>query len=406
MKTFYSKAVLLFLLVAAVQFAVLVIRTRDTAADRGLPTIGPPDYALTIYDESGVLPGPPKTTRFTTNSLGLRGRDPDPSDTFRLAVVGNSTTACFFLDDEDAWPQRLEERLNQRSGGYWIANLGLRGATTRHFTLMCERVLPAIEGIDAALIAPSPAELRFFNFLPGRRSGYGDPEWANDPAALRKIESEVFWGVEFGQERTVAGAARTLFEKWNGEAVPATSRDASPANRRPIAGARNLNAVWMRQDKRRIAGRIKEPAPDIKPVLAEVRANLARAIAGCKSARIEPILVTSPALWHDSINPEEDAKLHWGENRDWTAKDALWYPVDVLLKQLDAYNGLIRDLASENDILCIDLASKVEPSAENFYDDVHFTETGAQRVADVLADELFQHLESQKQSNRNTEVSP
>ena len=55
-------------------------------------------------------------------------------------------------------------------------------------------------------------------------------------------------------------------------------------------------------------------------------------------------------------------------------------------KILELYNDVIRSDSAR--ILVIDLARKMPKNSEYYYDFIHFTNKGAEKVADILASEL------------------
>ena len=56
------------------------------------------------------------TRNLTINSLGFRGEEitaKKPSNTIRIVCLGASTTFCGEVNDEEAWPYRLQEKLRR-----------------------------------------------------------------------------------------------------------------------------------------------------------------------------------------------------------------------------------------------------------------------------------------------------
>src|SRR5439155_10586195 len=94
--------------------------------------------------------------RFTTNSLGLRGRDPGPMGArgLRLLAVGGSTTECLYLDDGATWPALVERNLTRRLGGepVWVGNAGISGANARDHVVQVKYLLPQYRPVDVVLV--------------------------------------------------------------------------------------------------------------------------------------------------------------------------------------------------------------------------------------------------------------
>jgi hypothetical protein len=55
---------------------------------------------------------------------------------------------------------------------------------------------------------------------------------------------------------------------------------------------------------------------------------------------------------------------------------------------LKLYNGVVEQVAAQNQVLLIDLANELPKTSRYFYDTLHFTNEGCQTVAEII----FQHL--------------
>jgi hypothetical protein len=71
------------------------------------------------------------------------------------------------------------------------------------------------------------------------------------------------------------------------------------------------------------------------------------------------------------------------------------------------YNARLLDSCRERDAECLDLAERIPRTTEVFWDDVHFTEEGARRVADLVAGYLLERrslLARRRQPARSIDV--
>ena len=64
-------------------------------------------------------------------------------------------------------------------------------------------------------------------------------------------------------------------------------------------------------------------------------------------------------------------------------------------KLLELYNDVTRKVAREQELLLIDLAGKMSKSSRYYYDYHHFTNDGADVVADLIRAELAAFLQRQ-----------
>ncbi len=116
------------------------------------------------FDQSQLLPsatlhhqmrplaqvaGPDGRIRFRTNSLGLRGPEPDippPEDTLRILLLGDETVLGPWLPDPYTLPARLERDLKDRLDvPVEVVNGGVPGAAPVLSSLMWDHVLQKLE---------------------------------------------------------------------------------------------------------------------------------------------------------------------------------------------------------------------------------------------------------------------
>ena len=118
-------------------------------------------------------------------------------------------------------------------------------------------------------------------------------------------------------------------------------------------------------------------------ILLKFENNLEMFIAVCEVNGITPVLMTQASR----MNEQPDdliAQLYEACGGYWVGIDynefyAMWLDM----------NQVIRDVAEENDIVCIDLANEIGSTEGNFYDMVHYTDEGSEKAADVIYKELY-----------------
>ena len=67
------------------------------------------------------------------------------------------------------------------------------------------------------------------------------------------------------------------------------------------------------------------------------------------------------------------------------------YPsANSLRLAMQAYNDVSRKTAKTKKVFFIDLDSKIEKNLKHFIDDIHYTEEGAKKVAEVVANKIIQ----------------
>ena len=84
--------------------------------------VWPPNFEEDFDPDPTIVHGITGTSRLTINAMGIRGGPFTEAQQYRLLAVGGSTTICTYLDDTEAWPYLVQERLNARlgSGRIWV----------------------------------------------------------------------------------------------------------------------------------------------------------------------------------------------------------------------------------------------------------------------------------------------
>jgi lysophospholipase L1-like esterase len=96
------------------------------------------------------------TFRFTTNSLGLRGREPRiREDAVRILGVGDSMTFGWGVDDEETFLARLEKRIRARGHRVDVFNAGIPGYSPANVLARLPEIAPEMR--------PHLAVLGFFS---------------------------------------------------------------------------------------------------------------------------------------------------------------------------------------------------------------------------------------------------
>jgi hypothetical protein len=119
--------------------------------------------------------------------------------------------------------------------------------------------------------------------------------------------------------------------------------------------------------------------------LAGYAARLKDIASITKTAGIEPVWLTQPALFGEGkdadtgvdlarlkVNGRGNGLLEW------------WL--------LELHNDVTRRVASEEGVLLIDLARELPKDSRFFYDFLHFSNAGAERVGQIVATHLLPHV--------------
>jgi hypothetical protein len=110
------------------------------------------------------------------------------------------------------------------------------------------------------------------------------------------------------------------------------------------------------------------------------RDNIRELITLAREYGAIPVFMTQPILYEDNEYWQGIVGgTHWFEtsHREFSAA--------TFSRMLGTLNQDLLDVCGEEGVLCFDLARAIDHSSENFYDMMHFTETGAGAVGRALA---------------------
>lgn len=292
----------------------------------------------------------------STNAFGMRGNEPPKNwnDTKTILAVGGSTTQCFFLDDQKIWSQVLQRELEKNGAKVWVGNAGIDGHSTRSHVLLMEDLLPQIKpkmvvalvGINDMLISLSE-DVRFQKNRFDRRS----------IKSILYSKSKLFqviytWKLILWDQVQVTQANAHLTLK---ETPFDPKTETLPANLR-----------------------------DLIPTISEFENNLKAMAQLARDQNVKLVFMTQPSLFDDTD--------HWRRvegNFYWIKKAKHNMSAATYWRLLNEYNQVTLKVCREENLECLDVASFIPHREDMFYDAVHFTELGSERVGLLLAEFLL-----------------
>jgi hypothetical protein len=126
--------------------------------------------------------------------------------------------------------------------------------------------------------------------------------------------------------------------------------------------------------------------PNLDDGLANYRSNLNKLIDRSETYQAPIIFLTQPTLWKEHMAPEDEALLTAGGvgGRDEWCTKKIYYSPGALARGMKMFNDVLRDVCDRRKIFCIDLAARVPKERRYFFDDMHYSEAGAQLVSDIV----------------------
>jgi lysophospholipase L1-like esterase len=337
-----------------------------------------PHTSRTFKPAPEVMPGVSGVSQFRTNSQGLRADEPVEADAYRVLTLGGSTTECLYLDQSEAWPQLLQDKLG--AAGYrlpvWVGNGGMSGRNSRHHVLAMRHLPLKQMRIDSVVVL---AGINDLSIRLSQADAY-DPDALIKPAQEERLRAETFLGLHRA-DPSAAWYRRTVL--WQMARSLKARLVESPVARGAQDDAGTVYEQWRRH--RQLAGRWLRELPDLRTGLAEYERNL-REIAGIARANsVRLVFMTQPTLWHASMPPDSDRLLWFGGVGDFQVRRGQpYYTAEALAEGMRQYNDVMLRICESEKLECIDLGSLPKDTSV-FYDDVHFNEAGSRRVADIVS---------------------
>lgn len=364
----------LAVLVVALVFATALVETGTHLVNQRLEvrrtfhTRGPNINAMIAADRD-ALPGISGPARFTTDRLGIRALAlPAREQTERWLAVGGSTTECVYLDDAKTWPWRTAELLNNDSPEreFWIGNAGISGFDTRQHLRMIEDG-SLLAGVDGLLIQPGINDL--WRFAANEetlsvRGRFGNGLKIRMPRLELEPSPDEPYRPYWARSRTVQ-LLRTL------RALRDPYQAAAPEGE----GGRE----YVVRRAARVAAEKVDDSPDWERGALEYKERLERLTEEARARGLKLVFVSQPVLWSNPSTPEAEERCWMGWRQDWK-----YWKLETLADGLALYNQTLQEVCQEQGIPCVDLSS-LNGRPEYFYDDCHYTEAGAEAVAQKVA---------------------
>ena len=346
------------------------------AAEIGLRIIFPepqefyvwrPNLQRNFNPSPGVMPGITGNSRFYINSEGIRGDEFSEEQEYRILAIGGSTTECAYLDQTEAWPYLLQERLNSLElYDVWVGNVGKSDRNTNHHILQMEYLLPQYPRIDAIVMLVGACE---------RLRGDVTHEELLDHA----FSAHPYGSQSFPQNMAIWRLSRKLMR-------PRANWDILF----PVQSAvimEHTGKWYTAAREHRKSAEIVDGLPDLTPLLEEYERNLNTIIDMAESKSVRLIFLAQPAMYRPDLTQQEKDLL-WGGAADRSL--GKYYSVSEMLAREEQRNSKLIEVCQLRGVEYIDLANRLPKDVTVFYDDYHFNENGSRMVADVIFEYLSQ----------------
>lgn len=358
--------VLLISLVLVLGFCELVLRIYNPLGFRikGNKIILPINKKEIIHHENG-LGKLDQVVVHQRNSLGFRGPEPPANfaQDLTIVTVGGSTTECFDLAEDKTWPHDLGVKLKRDFTRVWLDNAGLSGNSTfGHYILMQDYLVKLHPKVVLFLVGINDVGIR------GERDFDERIHGVNFRSLERFLASTAV-------HSELATAAVNLYRFYFPKSTMINNQnDPQETDLRklpPFTVSAEAQAAIIKDHQDHYLGPYKK--------------RLEKLITICREHNIMPVLLTQPVLYGNIIDPTTGVDL----GHKFVAKDmngaTAW-------EVLELYNDVTRQVGRELGVLVIDLAREMPKDSRYYYDLMHYTNAGADKLADLIAAQLTPFL--------------
>lgn len=294
--------------------------------------------------------------RYSTNSLGLRGRDvprQKAAGTFRIICVGGSTTENAYVNDEDTYPAQLERMLQAKHAGAKIEvlNAGRSAYSSAHllidFQLDLVELKPDLLIVYQAINDLMP--MSYPDFEPDYRNFYTSYHLRRlIETDLRRDPSWPAWACRSGMGQLARRATRAMVS-------------------------------WEFEEARERPDQVLASIPP--QILRVYERNLRHLIRLAKRASVQVCLSTFAHMLKPDMGESHLKKLRrfpWFHHLSpWRANDAL-----------AAMNDIVRSLSKSEDTLLVDNERLMPKDFGLFLDCCHMWPAGCEMLAKNLCDAI------------------
>jgi lysophospholipase L1-like esterase len=345
--------------------------------------IWPPGLQKVFMPSEDIMPGISGPSRFIANSLGIRGDEFGASDAYRILTIGGSTTECLYLDQSETWPLLLQNYLNGTVvyHNVWVGNAGMSGKTTRHH-ITAMKYLPLVDmRIDMIIVLIGVND--FMTRL--AQDEQYDQNFSTKPGIDQILVNETFYGGSLDWDAPFFKKTAVWYIANKAKSMVAGKLRGD--NLEPHNVQEELGKTYVRlRQHRQHAIEIRNELPDLSLAIEEYKRNVHTMIDIAQERSIRLLFVTQPTMWKSDL-PDELERLLWlgGVGDFMRQTNRPYYSAQALDKGMKAYNEALLKVCELRHVECFDLSSLLEKDVTVFYDDVHFNESGARKVATALA---------------------
>ena len=289
--------------------------------------------------------------KYTRDEHGFRGHYDDVSD-IDVLTLGGSTANQLYVDDDKTWQAVMRRLFADNGAPMSIVNAGVDGQSSRGHIAVFDRWFPQVEDLKSRFVLVYAAINDIGLEGAAKYDDMRSPDKMRQLSAWIKNKSAIY----------------DLYKTLKGMA--------SARNAAVIHGSGVLEDVtWVRWRRRDAA---INAVPEWAGRLSAFDDRLRRLANRIRSFGAEPIFVTQPSAEYRIdgawvLLPKEPS-------------------VERNVVLLQSFNAIVLKTCKAVRAICIDVAGNVEFEDGDFYDRIHNTDKGAQKIGQFIFEALKERL--------------
>ncbi len=310
----------------------------------------------TFTFENRHIPGLDSIITIYNNHLGFRGPDlpTNLAQHLSMIAIGGSTTECRFIADGEDWVALLQKRLTKKlDRPLWMNNAGLAGNSTFGHRILLQQHIAKLKPDYALYLIGINEILRSDDFkddlaIQTNRT-FSKQDWLKKNSEIALMINNIRRSIK----------AYTIESGHGRKVLELEHRPHHEINFLEIDSTIQQHQVFITAYKKRLTLLLKETI----------------------GYGIQPIVLTQPLLFGDNIDASSGVDLSTVASR-FEYGQRYW-------EILENYNDITREVCGELNIPLIDFACLMPKNSDYFYDSMHFNKAGAQKVSEVLENEIL-----------------
>jgi len=285
-----------------------------------------------------------------------------PNNTIRVVTIGASSTEEYNTDDKKTWSNLLIEDLSKYTEkNIDLINMGMSGLRSKHHYVSLLRTKKYQPDIIIFLLGFNDWNNHILNSDKSYLIPFYEIKYDFEKSSLHKIYKKAHRQISklFIKEKITDDINKVSTNQTIEETIESFLLSRS-------------NSLEKRKIKKKF-----EP----QNVSDEYDFWISHTAKECKRNQFICFFIDQPTGYKENVSAEL-------KKRFWMtpAYEDYTLSLDNLIQISSLYNNWLRDYTTNNNLNFCSLSEKLEANTDNFFDDVHFSENGSKKVAEILSE--------------------